>query len=73
MSGSMEAYYPNPALQWQQSSDDGVTWTDIPGATNNICTQTFSTPDTFLFRLSGADISQISNPGCKGFHQTTLR
>jgi len=24
---------PTPALQWQQSADDGVTWTDIAGAT----------------------------------------
>jgi photosystem II stability/assembly factor-like uncharacterized protein len=24
---------PTPVLQWQQSADDGVTWTDIAGAT----------------------------------------
>jgi photosystem II stability/assembly factor-like uncharacterized protein len=24
---------PTPTLQWQQSADDGVTWTDIAGAT----------------------------------------
>lgn len=24
---------PTPALQWQQSTDAGITWTDIPGAT----------------------------------------
>ncbi len=65
MSGSIGAYYLNPALQWQQSSDSGLTWTDIPGATGNIYSSIFSKPDTFLFRLSGADISNINNPNCR--------
>lgn len=65
MSGSMGAYYPNPALQWQQSTDNGITWIDIPGATNAVYTRTFSTPDTFLFRLSGGDASTIANPNCR--------
>ena len=25
--------YPNPAVQWQRSLDQGLTWEDIPGAT----------------------------------------
>jgi len=65
MSGLMTSYYPNPALQWQQSVDSGATWTDILGATNNIYSATFSIPDTFLFRLTGADASKISNPNCR--------
>ncbi len=65
MSGSMDPYYPNPKLQWQQSVDNGLTWTDIPGANSNTYSRTFSTPDTFLFRLTGADASKISNPNCR--------
>lgn len=65
MSGTMDAYYPNPALQWQQSTDNGITWTDIPGATNAVYARTFSTPDTFLFRLSGGDVSTVANPNCR--------
>ena len=65
MSGLMTSYYPNPVLQWQQSVDSGTTWTDIPNATTNIYSATFSTPDTFLFRLTGADASQIANPNCR--------
>jgi len=65
MSGSMDPYYPNPALQWQQSADSGVTWKDIPGATGNTYERTFSTPDTFLFRLTGADASKITNLNCR--------
>jgi gliding motility-associated-like protein len=65
MSGTMGAYYPNPVLQWQQSTDNGITWTDIPGATNAVYARTFSVPDTFLFRLSGGDASTIANPNCR--------
>jgi gliding motility-associated-like protein len=65
MSGNMGPYYPNPALQWQQSTNNGATWSDIPGATAAIYSSVFSTPDTFLFRLSGSDASTISNPNCR--------
>jgi gliding motility-associated-like protein len=65
MSGSMTSYYLNPGYQWQQSIDSGATWTDIPGATSKIYQQAFSTPDTFLFRLTGANASNISNPNCR--------
>lgn len=64
-SGTMDPFYPTPALQWQQSTDNGITWTDIPGATGNVCSMTFSVADTFLFRLSGADASIIGNPNCR--------
>jgi gliding motility-associated-like protein len=65
LSGTMGSYYPNPTLQWQQSTDNGITWSDIPGATNSIYSRSFSSPDTFLFRLSGGDASTISNPNCR--------
>ncbi|MCB0550418.1 MAG: gliding motility-associated C-terminal domain-containing protein [Phaeodactylibacter sp.] len=25
--------FPSPAIQWQRSTDNGLTWTDVPGAT----------------------------------------
>jgi gliding motility-associated-like protein len=65
MKGSVGAYYTNTALQWQQSIDSGLTWTDIPGANSLSYSNTFSTPDTFLFRLSAAEASKISNPNCR--------
>lgn len=64
-SGTMEPYYNNPALQWQISMDSGATWTDIPGATSPLLTQTYTLPDTFYYRLSGADLSMITNPACR--------
>lgn len=65
LSGVMNPYYPIPSLQWQQSTDFGVTWTDIPGATGNVYSRSFSVPDTFLFRLSGGDAATVSNPNCR--------
>lgn len=65
LTGTMDPYYPVPSLQWQQSTDGGITWTDIPGATGNTYTNTYSTPDTFLIRLSGGDAATIGNPNCR--------
>ena len=36
--------YPPPAVQWQESTDDGSTWNDITGATST----TYTTPATTL-------------------------
>lgn len=63
--GTMGNYYSNPSLQWQQSSDSGLTWTDIPGATSATYSRVFSVADTFLFRLSGGDASTIANTNCR--------
>src|ERR1051326_52553 len=65
MTGSMNSFYQNPALQWQQSTDNGITWTDIPGATDTNYSRQFSTPDSFLYRLSGAEAVNIGNPNCR--------
>ncbi len=57
--------YHNVALQWEQSIDSGLTWTDITGATNyNYTTPGLSMPDTFFFRLRAAPVSNIGYPYC---------
>lgn len=65
MTGTVDAFYSNMKLQWQQSIDKGQTWTDIPGATAFQYTKTFSTPDTFLFRLSAGEATTMANPNCR--------
>jgi len=65
MTGSVGAFYPNTVLQWEQSSDQGSTWTDIPGATSSNFSDVFSTPGTFLIRMGAGDASNISNPNCR--------
>ena len=56
--------FMNPAVQWQQSIDNGITWTDIPGETNLAFTKTFSVSDTFLFRMRASEANKIGNPNC---------
>ena len=65
MSGTVGPYYTNTALQWQQTIDNGVTWTDIPGAISLTYSRAFSVADTFLFRLTAGEAVTISNPYCR--------
>ena len=51
-------------MQWQQSIDNGGTWTDIPSATDYNFTKTFSVPDTFLIRMRASEANKIGNPNC---------
>ena len=65
MSGTVDPYYTNTAYQWQQTTDNGATWTDIPGATSLTYSRVFSVADTFLFRLTAGEATTISNPYCR--------
>jgi len=65
LTGTVENYYTNTALQWQQSTDKGATWTDITGAMALSYARVFSVPDTFLFRLTAAEAVNVSNPNCR--------
>jgi len=56
--------YINPAVQWQQSVDDGFTWTDIPGETSMHLSKIFSNPDTFFVRLRVSESADINNKNC---------
>ncbi len=65
ITGTVGNYYANTALQWQQSTDSGRTWTDITGATSLTYTKTFSVPDTFIYRLTAAEAAKIGNINCR--------
>jgi gliding motility-associated-like protein len=65
ITGEAGAYYTNTALQWQQSLNAGVTWSDIPGATTAVYTNTFSTPGAYLFRLTAAEAVNVANTYCR--------
>ncbi len=64
MLGQIDPGIDNPAVQWQQSVDNGLNWFDIPGATGYSYTNQFSIPDTFLFRLRGSEMSIIDFQSC---------
>jgi gliding motility-associated-like protein len=56
--------YNNPAVQWQQSVDNGYTWSDIPGETSLHLSKVFSVPDTFFVRLRVSENQFINNKNC---------
>ncbi len=56
--------FNNPAVQWQQSIDNGNTWTDITGATDYKFSKIFSVPDIFLIRMRASEADKIGNPNC---------
>jgi len=62
--GAVSDSYSSLALQWQQSLDDGYTWTDIPGETSPNLSRVFNIPDTFLIRLRGAEAGEINDLAC---------
>lgn len=65
ISGNVQAGYINPAFQWQQSTDSGNTWIDIPGATTTIYTRTFSAAGVFQYRMESAETGNIGTVKCR--------
>jgi gliding motility-associated-like protein len=68
LSGSVSSSaYTTIGYQWQSSSDNGVSWTDISGANSADYTFTSGAAGTFKYRLATADISNISSSNCRIF------
>lgn len=58
--------YTTPAYQWQSSTDGGITWTDIAGATSiNYTVQPEQTAGVYMYRLSTAESTNISSASCR--------
>jgi len=58
--------YPEPAIQWQQSFDEGLTWENIPGATDLSYPFTNLTGGVYYYRyLLANGMVNISNPFCR--------
>ena len=65
LTGVVSSGYTNPALQWQLSTDNGVTWTDIAGATSNSYTFTGTAIGVYKYRLTVAEAGNIANFNCR--------
>lgn len=64
---SVSAGFNNPSYQWQQSND-GITWTDIPGATTTSLARNFAStasPGKYIYRLSAAEAGNMNSPQCR--------
>ncbi len=60
--------YNNPAYQWQQSSDDGKTWVDIPMATASSYTTAIPptlSVGTYKYRIAVTEQANLVNSTCK--------
>jgi len=58
--------YANPAFQWQQSFDEGISWEDIVGATGDAYTHPQSPTGMYYYRLLVADgTSNLASDKCR--------
>ena len=65
INGVYSAGYDNPVFQWQVSSNNGVTWNDIPGAVQTSYYRTYTGPGIFQYRLSVAESGNIGQKTCR--------
>lgn len=66
LTSEVSSGYANPAYQWQTSTDNGTTWTDISGATLTSHTLlTSSTTGTYMYRMAVGQTSNISSVNCR--------
>ena len=65
VNGVVQNGYINPAYQWQQSTDSGKTWIDLPGATTATYTRTYSVAGVFQYRLTAAESGNIGSVKCR--------
>ncbi len=58
--------YAHPAYQWQESKDNGTSWTDIPGATSALYTRpATAATGSYLYRLSLSEAGNINIAKCR--------
>ncbi|HVS98813.1 MAG TPA: gliding motility-associated C-terminal domain-containing protein [Puia sp.] len=65
LGATVESCYPSQVQQWQQSTDGGTTWADIPGATGNSWSRAPSVPGNYLYRLEVAQSGNLGNSTCQ--------
>src|SRR5215204_246476 len=66
LSSTVSAGFLNPVVQWQRSIDDGLTWTDIPGAnTADYQAPPSITPGSVKYRMIIAEASNFSSLSCR--------
>jgi hypothetical protein len=63
--GTVGAGLNNPRYQWQISSDNGINWTSIIGATTANYTQTGLAVGFYQFRLIAAENGNINSNNCR--------
>ena len=57
--------FASPVYQWQTSEDNGLTWDDIPGATQLIFQRPPTPAGTYLYRIAVAEQGNMSIQTCR--------
>ena len=65
LSATVGIGYNNPRYQWQQSVDNGISWSDLIGANNINFSIVISTVGKYLYRLAVAEGTNIFNTSCR--------
>jgi gliding motility-associated-like protein len=65
LQSQVESCYASSGYQWQLSTDNGVTWNDIAGATSASYLRTGSTTGEDMYRLAVAQANSISISTCR--------
>lgn len=66
---SVEACYLTTSYQWQVSTDKGINWKDLGGATGSTYTRTPTAAGIYWYRLAVADQSNIGTVTCRAASQ----
>ena len=62
---NVSAGYTDPVYQWQTSADNGVLWTNIPGATNTTYVRPpIVNPGVYLYRLAVSQRENLNIASC---------
>ena len=64
-SATVSAGYQAPAFQWQLSLDNGLSWTDYPGATDSVFIRKATSPGIYKYRLTVAEAGNIGSLLCR--------
>lgn len=62
---NVSAGFTSPVYQWQSSDDNGLSWDDIPGATNLTYQRPPTPAGTFLYRIAVAEQGNMSIQNCR--------
>jgi gliding motility-associated-like protein len=62
---TVESCYASESVQWQESTDTGNTWTNIPGETNDDITRTATAAGLYLYRLVAAQTGNLGITTCE--------
>lgn len=65
LSATVGSGYTNPRYQWQNSTDNGLTWNDIGGATSTNYATSIAAVGNYLYRLAVAEGNNILSPSCR--------